>query len=213
MKMRFGKRKAHYLEGHMGRIREVIMKDLYHFNGQAGYIVDAGRLKKMSVVFGMIDEKRTWMAWYDFVSYGKPKSKRELAIPHHVPLPHWFPGRSLMLGVPTRKSFGHRLVGGVDIPHTFEKKTGLGDLAIHPKGTDAALTLDISGSKRFIDCRISRLRTKAKEVVTFPFILQYGSDPSWKSPINGMVRFQGIVRFDANRFPEGPDWARSPAGW
>jgi hypothetical protein len=172
MKMRFGKRKAHYLEGHMGRIREVIMKDLYHFNGQAGYIVDAGR-----------------------------------------PLPHWFPGRSLMLGVPTRKSFGHRLVGGVDIPHTFEKKTGLGDLAIHPKGTDAALTLDISGSKRFIDCRISRLRTKAKEVVTFPFILQYGSDPSWKSPINGMVRFQGIVRFDANRFPEGPDWARSPAGW
>jgi hypothetical protein len=75
------------------------------------------------------------------------------------------------------------------------------------------LTLDISGSKRFIDCRISRLRTKAKEVVTFPFILQYGSDPAWKSPINGMVRFQGIVRFDANRFPEGPDWARSPAGW
>ena len=111
---------------------------LFRFNGQAGYAVDTGRLKKIRVVFGMIDEKRTSMAWYLFSSDGVAKSKQELANPDPMP----------------PEQFGHRNVGGRDIPHTFKKKIGLDELAINPKGTPANLTLDISDTKRFIECRI-----------------------------------------------------------
>ena len=82
---------------------------LYRFNGQACYEVDTGRLKKIRVVFGMIDEKRTSMAWYLFSSNGVAKSKRELANPDPMP----------------PEQFGHRTAGGRDIPHTFKKKIGL----------------------------------------------------------------------------------------
>jgi hypothetical protein len=161
---------------------------LFRFNGQAGYEVDTGRLKKIRVVFGMIDEKRTSMAWYLFSSDGDAKSKRELANPDNMP----------------PEQFGHRDVGGRDIPHTFKKKIGLDELAIHPKGTPATLTLEIGKTKRFIECRIDGLMTKAKEVVTFPFGLQYDSDPSRTGKILGKVLFLEIAPFDANQFTLGP---------
>jgi hypothetical protein len=101
---------------------------LFRFNGQAGYEVDTGRLKKIYVVFGMIDEKRTSIAWYLFSSDGDKKSKQELANPDPMP-----PGQ-----------FGHRDAGGRDIPHTFKKTIGLDELAINPRGTHATLTLDLS---------------------------------------------------------------------
>jgi hypothetical protein len=94
------------------------MSVLYRFNGQAAYEVDTGRLKKIRVVFGMIDEDRKSMAWYLFSSSGEKKSKAELA---HDPMPV--------------EQFGERGVGGRDIPHTFHKEIGLKELAIHPNGT------------------------------------------------------------------------------
>ncbi len=133
------------------------MSVLFRFNGQAAYEVDTGRRKKIRVVFGMIDETRTSMAWYLFSSDGDPKTKRELANPDPMP-----PGQ-----------FGHRDVGGRDIPHTFKNDIGLHELAAAPNGTPAVLTLDVENTKRFIECRIAQLTTKAKEVVTFPFGLQY----------------------------------------
>jgi hypothetical protein len=161
---------------------------LYRFNGQACYEVDTGRLKKIRVVFGMIDEKRTSMAWYLFSSNGVAKSKRELANPDPMP----------------PEQFGHRTAGGRDIPHTFKKKIGLDELAINPKGTPAILTLDVGQTKRFIECRIDTLKTKAKEVVSFPFGLQYDSDPSTTGKIHGKVLFLETAPFDANKFPLGP---------
>ena len=188
MKMRFGKRKAHYLEGHMGVSKEVIMKVLFRFNGQAAYQVDTGRLKKIRVVFGMIDEKRTSMAWYLFSSDGDAKSKRELA---NDPMPP--------------EQFGYRQLGGRDPPRTFKKKIRLDELAINPKGTTATLELDTIESRSFIECRIDKLTTKAKEVVTFPFGLQkWISDPSRTRKIDGTVRFLGIVPFNAAQFILGP---------
>jgi len=128
------------------------------------------------------------MAWYLFSSDGDAKTKRELANPDPMP----------------PEQFGHRGVGGRDIPHTFKKKIGLDELAIHPKGTPATLTLDIENTKRFIACRIDQLTTKAKEVVTFPFGLQYDSDPSKKGKIHGKVLFLEIATFDRNQFILGP---------
>ena len=163
-------------------------KVLFRFNGQAGYEVDTGRLKKIRVVFGMIDEKRTSIAWYLFSSDGVAKSKRELANPDKMP----------------PEQFGHRDLGGRDIPHTFKRIIRLDELALNPKGTTATLTLDISETKRFIECRIDKLMTKAKEVVTFPFGLQFDSDPSKKGKILGKVFFLETAPFDANQFPKGP---------
>jgi hypothetical protein len=165
------------------------IKVLYRFNGQAGYKEDAGRLKRINVVFGMIDEPRLWMGWYKFISDAKAKSKRELAKHHPAP----------------QERFGHRTAGGRDIPQTFYKNIDLDGLAIHPKGTHATLTLDLSETKRFVECRISHLKTKAKEVVTFPFGLECDSDPSWAGPINGTVKFLEIARYDVNQFPRGPE--------
>lgn len=166
------------------------MSVLFRFNGQASYEVDTGRLKKIRVVFGMIDEKRTSMAWYLFSSNGVAKSKRELANPDKMP----------------PEEFGHRGAGGRDIPHTFMKKIGLGELAIHPKATTATLTLETSDTKRFIDCRIAQLTTKAKEVVNFPFGLQ--SDTallrSRKGKLHGNVLFLETAPFYANQFILGP---------
>ena len=165
------------------------MSVLFRFNGQACYEVDTGRLKKIRVVFGMIDEKRTSMAWYLFSSDGDAKSKRELANPDPMP----------------PEQFGYRELGGRDIPHTFNKKIGLNELAINPKGTPATLTLDTTESKRFIECRIDKLMTRAKEVVTFPFGLQqYVSDPSRTRKILGKVLFLDIAPFNANQFILGP---------
>ena len=166
------------------------MSVLFRFNGQAGYEVDTGRLKKIRVVFGMIDEKRTSMAWYLFSSDGVAKSKVELANPDKMP----------------PEEFGHRGVGGRDIPHTFKKNVGLDELAIRPKGTSATLTLDTSGTKRFIECRIDQLTTKAKEVVTFPFGLQShtGLLPSRTGKFKGKVLFLETAPFDANQFILGP---------
>jgi len=161
---------------------------LYRFNGQACYEVDTGRLKKIHVVFGMIDEKRTSMAWYLFSSDGVAKSKRELANPDPMP----------------PEQFGHRTAGGRDIPHTFKKKIGLDELAANSKGTPAILTLDIGQTKRFIECRIDTLQTKTKEVVSFPFGLQYDSDPSTTGKIHGKVLLLETAPFDANKFPLGP---------
>ena len=161
---------------------------LFRFNGQAGYAVDIGTLKKIRVVFGMINENRTSMAWYLFSSDGVPKSKGELANPDRMP----------------PEQFGHRSVGGRDIPHTFKNKIGLNELAIEPKGTSATLTLDISGSKRFIECRIDGIKTKAKEIVYFPFGLQRSSDPSRTGKILGKVLFLEPAPFDVNKFPDGP---------
>jgi hypothetical protein len=170
--------------------KEVVMADslLFRFNGQAAYVVDTGRLKKIRVVFGMIDEKRTSMAWYLFSSDGVAKSKRELANPDNMP----------------PEQFGHRDVGGRDIPHTFTRKIGLDGLAFNPKGTTATLTLDLSDTKRFIECRIDKPMTKAKEVVSFPFGLQHDSDPPKKGEIPGRVLFLGPAPFDANQFILGP---------
>ena len=161
---------------------------LFWFNGQAAYEVDTGRLKKIRIVFGMINEKKTSMAWYLFSSDGDAKSKQELANPDPMP----------------PELFGHRDKGGRDIPHTFKKNIGLDELALNPKGTPATLTLDITQAKRFIECRIDKLTTKAKEVVTFPFALQFDSDPSKKGNILGKVFFLETAPFDANQFPKGP---------
>ena len=162
------------------------MSVLCRFNGQAVYEVDTGRVKKIRVVFGMIDETRTSMAWYLFSSDGVAKSKRELANPDNMP----------------PEQFGHRTAGGRDIPHTFKKNIGLDELAIKPGGTPAELTLDTSA--RFIECRIDKLTTKAKEVASFPFGIQRDSDPSRTGKILGNVLFLELATFDANRFPEGP---------
>jgi hypothetical protein len=166
------------------------MNVLFRFNGQVAYEVDTGRRKKIRVVFGMIDETRTSMAWYLFSSDGVAKSKLELANPDPMP----------------PEEFGHRDVGGRDIPHIFNKKIGLDELAIHPKGTSATLTLDTSGTKRFIDCRIDKLTTKAKEVVGFPFGLQSYTDllPSRTGKFPGKVLFLKPAPFDANQFILGP---------
>src|SRR5215475_10516887 len=132
------------------------MSVLFRFNGQAGYEVDTGRLKKTRVVFGMIEpksEKKISMAWYLSSSDGDPKSKRELANPDPMP----------------PEQFGDRGEGGRKISHTFKKTIGLDGLAIHPKGTSATLTLEITQTGRFIEFNIDKLTTKAKEVVTFPF--------------------------------------------
>jgi hypothetical protein len=166
------------------------MSVLFRFNGQAAYEVDTGRRKKIRVVFGMIDETRTSMAWYLFSSDGVAKSKRELANPDPMP----------------PEEFGHRTVGGRDIPHPFKKNIGLDELAINPKGTSATLTLDVSNTKRFIDCRIDQLTTKAKEVVGFPFGLQSYTDllPSRTGKSLGKVWFLQTAPFDGNQFPLGP---------
>ena len=165
------------------------MNVLFRFNGQAAYQVDTGRLKKIRLVFGMIDEKRTSMAWYLFSSDGDAKSKRELA--NHDPMPP--------------EQFGYRDVGGRDPPHTFKKKIRLDELAINPKGTTATLELDTIESRSFIECRIDKLTTKAKEVVTFPFGLQqYVSDPSRTRKILGKVLFLDLAPFNANQFMLGP---------
>jgi hypothetical protein len=164
------------------------MSALFRFNGQAGYKVDTGRFKKIRVVFGMIDEQRKWMAWYLFISVGVTKSKLELANPDRMP----------------PEQFGHRDTGGRDIPHTFKKNIGLDELAINPEGTPANLTLEVTETKRFIECRISSLKTKAKELVTFPFGLQYDSDPSRKNPIHGRVLFLEMALYDPTKFPNGP---------
>jgi len=164
------------------------MSVLFRFNGQAGYEVDTGRLKKIRVVFGMIDEERTSMAWYLFSSDGVAKSKQELA--NHDPV--------------SPVQFAHRDKGGRDIPHTFDKTIGLDELVIKPEGTSAYLTIEISETKRFIECRIDKLQTKAKEVVTFPFGLQYDSTPSRTGKIHGTVLFMEDDPFDANKFILGP---------
>jgi hypothetical protein len=164
------------------------MSVLFRFNGQAGYAVDTGRSKKIRVVFGMIDDPRTSMAWYLFSSDGDAKTKQELSNPDPMPL----------------EQFGHRAVGGRDIPHTFEKNIGLDELAITSKGTPATLELVIGDNKRFIECRIDQLTTKAKEVVTFPFGLQYDSDPSKTGKIQGKVLFLEKAAFDREQFVRGP---------
>ena len=163
---------------------------LFWFNGQAAYEVDTGRLKKIRVVFGMLDSTKTSMAWYLFSSNGVAKSKRELANPDKMP----------------PEEFGSRGVGGRDIQHTFKKKIGLDGLAFHPKGTSATLTLDNSDSKRFIGCRIDKLATKAKEVVGFPFGLQTDTDllPERTGKFDGKVKFLGTAPFDADKFILGP---------
>ena len=157
-----------------------------HFNGQAGYEFDTGRLKIIRVVFGMIDEDRTSMAWYLFSSDGDAKSAKPV-------------------------QFAHRDEGGRDIPHNFKNKIGLDELAIHPKGTSATLTLEISEQKRFVECRIDKLTTKAKEVVTFPFGLQHDSDPSRTGKIDGKVRFLETAPFDRKTFPQGPQGTNAQA--
>jgi hypothetical protein len=164
------------------------MSVLFRFNGQAGYAVDTGRLKKIRVVFGMLNEQRTSIAWYLFSSDGDAKSKQELANPDPMP----------------PEQFGYRTIGGRDIPHTFKKNIGLAELVINPKGTPAALTLDITQTKRFIECRIDGLKTGAKEIVTFPFGLQSYSDPPRTGRIPGKVWFLGTGRFDPKQFPQGP---------
>ena len=166
------------------------MSVLFRFNGQAAYEVDTGLHKKIRVVFGMIDDKRTSMAWYLFSSDGVAKSKLELAKRDKMP----------------PEEFGYRAVGGRDIPHLFDKDIGLDGLAIDPKGTSATLTLDGSESKRFIGCRLDKLKTKAKEVVTFPFGLQRQIDllPSRSGKFNGKVLFLETAPFDPNKFILGP---------
>jgi hypothetical protein len=161
---------------------------LFRFNGQAVYEVDTGRVKKIRVVFAMLDENRTSMAWYLFSSDGVAKSKGELANPDKMP----------------PEQFGHRTEGGRDIPHTFKKTIGLDELANNPKGTPATLTLDVGKTKRFIECRIDKLTTKAKEIASFPFGLQYDSDPSRTGTIPGKVLFLETASFDAKQFPLGP---------
>ena len=170
------------------------MSVLFRFNGQAAYEVDAGRVRKIRLVFGMIDEGRIAMAWYLFAGNGVAKSKRELAHPdpNHDPMPP--------------EEFGFRGVGGRDIPHTFKKVIGLDELALHAHGTPATLELDTDGSKRFIGCRIDKLMTKAKEVVTFPFGLQTDTDrlSSKMGKFHGKVSFLEFAAFHRNEFPLGP---------
>jgi hypothetical protein len=139
--------------------------------------------KKIRVVFGMVDENKTSMAWYLFSSDGVARAKGAKAPP---------------------KRFGHRDAGGRNIQHTFKKKIRLDELAANLKGTPADLTLDVSDAKRFIECRIDKLTTKAKETVSFPFGLQYDSDPSRTGTIHGTVSFLEAASFDAKQFPLGP---------
>jgi hypothetical protein len=124
--MRVEREKRCLLEFHMTNT-----PGLFHMCGQAGYVIDAGRLEKISVIFGMIDQARKSMGWYEFMSNGKPVSKREL-VAAKLPLPRLLPRTSLLT---IRQRFGYQIPGGVDIPHTFNKKdTHLDGLAIDPKG-------------------------------------------------------------------------------
>src|SRR5690242_17607061 len=177
--------------------------DRFHMCGQTGDIIDAGhQLKRISVMFGMLDQARKSVAWYEFLSNAKPKSKRELAKP--APKFPFFPWLMRIPGVTVSEQFGYQIEGGVDIPFSVQKHIQLDGLASHPKGTPATLTLEV-GNERFrkIECRISHLRTKAKEAVNFTFVLQYISDPPWPGPIHGTVKFWQITRFDRDSFPKG----------
>ena len=160
----------------------------FRFNGQAAYEVDTGTHKKIRVVFGMINEDRTQMAWYLFSSGGVAKSKLELKQDKMPP-----------------EEFGYRAVGGRDIPVLFDKDIGFEGLGIDPTGTFATLTLDAS-EKRFIACRLAKLKTKAKEVVTFPFGLQRRTDPlpSRLGTFNGKILFLETAPFDRDKFILGP---------
>jgi len=161
----------------------------FRFNGQAAYEVDTGRLKIIRVVFGAIDEDRTSIAWYLFSSDGVAKSKQELAQDKMPP-----------------EQFGHRTAGGRDIPHLFDKDIWLDEVAFNPKGTSATLTLDGS-EKRFIGCRIDKLKTKAKEVFGVPFGLQRQTDllPSREGKFDGKVLLlQTAVPYNRDKFPLGP---------
>jgi len=171
--------------------------DMFHMRAQSGDIVDAGRVKRISVMFGMLDEDRKAVGWYQFVSNGKPKSKQELA----KPAPK-LPGE-------TAERLGYQIAGGVDFTLRVRKHIQLDGVAIHPKGNPATLTLQVGG-ERFgkIACRIGHLRTKGKEVVTFPFGMRQAgiSVPLRMGPrsIHGLVKFVALARYDENKFPEGP---------
>jgi hypothetical protein len=126
---------------------------------------------------------------YLYSSSGEKKSKAELA---KDPMP--------------LEKFGERGVGGRDIPHTFHKDIGLKELAIHPHGTPARL--EIIGGDRFLDCRITQLTTKAKEVVEIPFGLQTISEglPLRNYKLHGNVLFLIPDVFNREQFPLGPQW-------
>ncbi|ACK51306.1 hypothetical protein Msil_2376 [Methylocella silvestris BL2] len=159
------------------------------FSGQAGYEVDCGHHKKTRVVFGMIDDEKTTVAWYLFTSTADKKSQKECAAND----------------APASVKFGYRTDIGRTIPHSFEKKIAMNELAQNPKGTYATLNMDSTKTSRMIGYRIDKLKTKAGEVVTFPFGTQQDSQPSRAGEdIEGKVLFLETASFDEKKFHLGP---------
>lgn len=161
----------------------------YWVTGQSGYEIDCGAHGKTRVVFALIAEDKSEIAWYLFSSTPSKAGQKECATTDV-----WI----------IDDPFGFRNDVGRMIPHTFQKKIGLDGLA-DAKGTPATLTFDAKKGGRLMGCRISDLKTKAGEIVTFPFGLQQDDMPSRASDtIAGRVYFLEKGPFDEKSFKLGP---------
>lgn len=168
---------------------------LYRLSGQDGVLVDCGNHQKIRVVFGMFDQAETKIAWYVFSSKADKATQKECTAK--------YPGVGAA-------DFGFRDGVGRFIPHTFKKTIALDGLA-DKKGTYAVLDMDFTPAGRLIGCNISKLKTKAGEVVTVIFGLQQNFEPPRTSNIEGNVFFLEMADFDAKRFGEGPQGKDSQA--
>ncbi|ACK51305.1 hypothetical protein Msil_2375 [Methylocella silvestris BL2] len=160
----------------------------FRASGQAGYEVDCGHHTKTRVVFGIFDEEKTSIAWYLFASAADKKSQKECET----------------TDVLVTEQFGFRTDVGRHIRVLFRKKIGLDGLA-DKKGSFATLNMDATDKSRLIGCRIAKLKTKAGEVVTFPFGFQQNSKPARANQdIEGKVLFLESGPFDEKTFHLGP---------
>lgn len=163
---------------------------LYKLTGLTGFEVECGGGDKIRVVFAMIAEDKSNIAWYMFSSTPSAKAQKECASTDV-----WI----------IDDPFGFRTDVGRLIPHTFHKKIGLDGLADADKGTVATLSFDAQAGGRLMGCRISDLKTKAGEIVTFPFGMQQDDmPPRAGQDIKGRVYFLEMGPFDEKTFSQGP---------
>ena len=162
----------------------------YWFTGQSGFELDCGGHEKTRVVFAMIAEDKSEIAWYMFSSTPSRKGQAECA-----KTDVWI----------IDDPFGFRVGIGRTIPHTFQKKIAIDGLADGSAGSVATLTIDTEDKSRFVSFRISDLKTKAGEIVTFPFGMQKNDTPKHVGEtIKGRVYFLEKRVFVEKDFDRGP---------
>jgi len=176
----------------------------YWFTGQAGYELDCGAHKKIRVVFAMISEDKSQIAWYIFASMpGKKDQKAWSGRDADKVVKTGQAECAKTSGAPDQFGYRSGSVGRL-IPHTFEKKIGIDGLA-DGKGTFATLSIEPSETGRLLGYRISDLKTKAGETVSFPFGTQVKREPSpTNTTINGRVHLLETGGFVEKDFPKGP---------